>query len=38
MKILERDMRRRGAFSMYWDSNAFALSILCLMLVNLYFF
>jgi len=22
---LERDMRRRGAFSLYWDSNAFAL-------------
>jgi len=22
---LERDTRRRGAFSLYWDSNAFAL-------------
>ena len=22
---LERDMRRRGAFSLYWNSNAFAL-------------
>ena len=22
---LERDARRRGAFSLYWDSNAFAL-------------
>jgi hypothetical protein len=22
---LERDIRRRGAFSLYWDSNAFAL-------------
>ncbi|MGB2927748.1 MAG: hypothetical protein WBB70_02425, partial [Desulfobacterales bacterium] len=24
---LERDTRRRGAFSLYWDSNAFALSV-----------
>jgi hypothetical protein len=23
--LFERDMRRRGAFSLYWDSNAFAL-------------
>ena len=23
--LLERDTRRRGAFSLYWDSNAFAL-------------
>jgi len=26
---LERDTRRRGAFSLYWDSNAFALSEKC---------
>jgi len=24
---LERDARRRGAFSLYWDSNAFTLKI-----------
>ncbi len=24
---LERDMRRRGAVSLYWNSNAFALGI-----------
>jgi len=23
--LLERDTRRRGAFSLYWDSNAFDL-------------
>jgi hypothetical protein len=23
--LVERDMRRRGAFSLYWDSNGFAL-------------
>jgi hypothetical protein len=25
---LERDTRRRGAFFLYWDSNAFALALL----------
>jgi len=24
---LERDTRRRGAFSLYWDSNTFALNV-----------
>jgi len=33
---LERDTRRREAFSLYWDSNAFALSTaaLCFKCVN----
>jgi len=31
---LERDTRRRGAFSLYWDSNAFALAFVIKYLVT----
>jgi len=35
---LERDIRRRGAFSLYWDSNAFALVNLIVAFIALEFF